>query len=169
MALCTMWHVCVSLCTHVHRCTPPQRASIITDSTGPTNISHASTVPMFVAVVILETLSPLVAFVTCGCYRELAGWTALLPLLGPHHEAIWDQYTQQDPYIVFLNGWAFMWREWFVLIVYWTSVESNLQLQINNTPKTHSVPTLCLLPYEMPWKPTKIESSDPGIRLTSMN
>lgn len=50
--------------THVHRCTPPQRASIITDSTGPTNISHAYTVPMFVAVVILEALSPLVAFVT---------------------------------------------------------------------------------------------------------
>lgn len=108
-------------------------------------------------------------FFSVMSYRELAGWTALLPLLGPHHEAIWDQYTQQDPYIVFLNGWAFMWREWFVLIVYWTSVESNLQLQINNTPKTHSVPTLCLLPYEMPWKPTKIESSDPGIRLTSMN
>lgn len=108
-------------------------------------------------------------FFSVMSYRELAGWTALLPLLGPHHKAIWDQYTQQDPYIVFLNGWAFMWREWFVLIVYWTSVESNLQLQINNTPKTHSVPTLCLLPYEMPWKPTKIESSDPGIRLTSMN
>lgn len=54
-------------CSTVQRCIPLQRASIITDSTGPTNISHASTVPMFVAVVILEALSPLVAFVTCGC------------------------------------------------------------------------------------------------------
>lgn len=58
--VCQPMYTCTT--THVHRCTPPQRASIITDSTG-----HASTVPMFVAVVILEALSPLVAFVTCGC------------------------------------------------------------------------------------------------------
>lgn len=44
-----------------------------------------------------------------------------------------------------------------VLIVYWTSVESNLQLQINNTPQTHSVTSLCLLPYKMPRKPTEIQ------------
>lgn len=172
--VCQPMYTCTT--THVHRCTPPQRASIITDSTGPTNISHAYTVPMFVELccyfrgsITSSCLCYMWLFFSVMSYRELAGWTALLPLLGPHHEAIWDQYTQQDPYIVFLNGWAFMWREWFVLIVYWTSVESNLQLQINNTPKTNSVPTLCLLPYEMPWKPTKIESSDPGIRLTSMN
>lgn len=58
--VCQPMYTCTT--THVHRCTPPQRASIITDSTG-----HASTVAMFVAVVILEALSPLVAFVTCGC------------------------------------------------------------------------------------------------------
>lgn len=63
--VCQPMYTCTT--THVHRCTPPQRVSIITDSTGPTNISHAYTVPMFVAVVILEALSPLVAFVTCGC------------------------------------------------------------------------------------------------------
>lgn len=63
--VCQPMYTCTT--THVHRCTPPQKAYIITDSTGPTNISHAYTVAMFVAVVILEALSPLVAFVTCGC------------------------------------------------------------------------------------------------------
>lgn len=108
-------------------------------------------------------------FFSVMSYRELAGWTALLPLLRASPWGDTRSIHTTIPYIVFLNGWAFMWREWFVLIVYWTSVESNLQLQINNTPKTHSVPTLCLLPYEMSRKLTKIESSDPGIRLTSMN
>lgn len=84
--VCQPMYTCTT--THVHRCTPPQRASIITDSTGPTNISHAYTVPMFVELccyfrgsITSSCLCYMWLFFSVMSYRELAGWTTLLPLL----------------------------------------------------------------------------------------
>lgn len=66
--VCQPMYTCTT--THVVQYTDvyPYKGHILLQTlTSLTNISHASTVPMFVAVVILEALSPLVAFVTCGC------------------------------------------------------------------------------------------------------
>lgn len=89
MALCTMWHVCVSLCTHVrlHMYTDvhPHKGHLLLQTlTSLTNISHASTVCSccyFRGSITSSCLCYMWLFFSVMSYRELAGWTALLPLL----------------------------------------------------------------------------------------
>lgn len=83
--VCQPMYTCTT--THVHRCTPPQRASIITDSYKSykyqsclycTNVCSCC---YFRGSITSSCLCYMWLFFSVMSYRELAGWTALLPLL----------------------------------------------------------------------------------------